>query len=146
MYQENYDAAADGSGFGFMFLLVCFALYFYLAFSQFKMAQKCGHSDSAWWSFIPILNTILIWKMSGKEWYWFVFFLVPIVNVIAFFIVWAEVAKNLGHSAFWGAMVMIPGINFVALYILAFTEGENRRFQTPPPSQSFNKPQTPTHV
>ena len=147
MYNETVDpGVAAGTGFGIVFLFVGAALYFYFAFTQYKMAQKCNHEDTAWWAFIPIMNTVLLWKMSQKEWYWFLFFFIPVLNIVSFFVVWAEVAKRLGHSAMWGAFVMLPVLNFVAVYILAFSEGENSAPQAPPAQADYSEPRTPTHV
>ena len=147
MLHETYEpAAVEGTGFGLGFLFFIAVLYLYVAFTQYKMAQKCGHADSAWWSFIPIMNTVLLWKMSQKEWYWFLFFFIPIINIVSFFVVWAEVAKKLGHSAVWGVCAMLPLINLVALYVLAFSDGQYSKPQSPPAQSEYSEPRTPTHV
>lgn len=116
-----YDPGYDGSGMGAIAWLVVLGIYFYFTFSQFKIAQKVGCADKAWWSFIPIANTFLLIKMANKDWWWFVLCLVPLVNMIVFAIMWIETAKAAGHSPIWGFLVLIPFLNFVAIGVMAFS-------------------------
>ena len=51
MHETAY--AADSGG-GFI-LFIWVALYFYFAFTQYKIAQKVGH-ESTWWAWVPVLN------------------------------------------------------------------------------------------
>jgi len=133
MYENSYDGSMDalGAGLGIFVWVIIAALYLYFAFTQYKIAQKCGCHDSAWWSWIPIMNTFLLIKMARKEWWWFVLCLVPIVNIVAFAMLWIQAAKLAGHAPIWGFLVLVPGINFVAMGVMAFS-GE--RPATLPPS------------
>ncbi|MDH3890970.1 MAG: DUF5684 domain-containing protein [candidate division Zixibacteria bacterium] len=139
-----YDAANDGSGFGMMGVLIILAVYFYFAFSQFKIAQKVGCADQAWWSFIPIANTFLLIKMANKDWWWFVLCLVPVVNIICFAIMWMETAKAAGHSPVWGFLVLVPFLNFVAIGVMAFSGGATGGGM--PSSGQIDTTRKPTHV
>ena len=139
MYESNYD----GSGVSAIFWIVLLAVYFYFAWTQYRIAQKVGCSDKAWWSFVPILNTFLLISMAGKEWYWFLFCLIPLVNIVAWAILWIEVAKTSGNSPFWGVMVLLPFVNFVALGVMAFSgSSQGSSFPT---SGQLNTHE-PTHV
>jgi hypothetical protein len=115
-----YEPADGGAGFGAVFFLIMLAVYFYFAFTQYKIAQKVGCADKAWWSFVPVLNTFLLIQMAGKDWFWFLFCLIPLVNLIAFAILWMEVAKASGSSSIWGLLVLVPFLNFVAMGVMAF--------------------------
>jgi len=117
--------------FGAIFWLIFIAAYLYFAYMQYKIAIKCGYKESAWWSFIPIMNTILLIKMAGKPIWWFFLLLVPLVNVILFFVLWIAVAKNIGQPAVWGFCVGLPLINFIAIAILAYS-GPNRNYAIDP--------------
>ncbi len=146
MYGDYSAASTPGPGtmisayFWFAFV----ALYLYLAFTMFKMAQKTGHTPIAWWAFIPILNTFLLIKMAHKPLWWFILLLVPFVNIVCFFILWMSVAKVIGQSPIWGFLVMIPVLNLVALYVLAFN---SRPYQYPDfQKQPAQQPKTPQHV
>ncbi|MFQ5453716.1 MAG: DUF5684 domain-containing protein [Candidatus Zixiibacteriota bacterium] len=128
---------------GMIVWLVMIAIYLYFAFMQYKIAQNCSCKDNAWWSFIPIMNTVLLVKMSGKPMWWFLMLLVPMVNIIAFFVLWVAVAKNCGQSAVWGVMTMIPPISFVAFYILAY---KNKPLSYPTGPYQYTQPRTPQQV
>jgi signal peptidase I len=116
-----YDPGYDGGGMGAVGWLLILGIYFYLTYSQYKIAQKVGCADRAWWAFIPIANTFLLIKMANKESWWFVLCLVPLVNIICFAILWMETAKAAGHSPLWGFLVLVPFLNFVAIGVMAFS-------------------------
>jgi hypothetical protein len=126
MYEDVYiepagDVGAGALVGGFVWILFL-AVYLYFAFMQFRMAtNKTGHANIAWWAFIPILNTFLLIKMSGKPMWWFILLLIPIVNVVAFFILWMETAKACSQSPVWGFLMLLPFINFVAAFVLAYS-------------------------
>ena len=113
-----YEANSSAGGPSIVMWLVILGLYLYFAWTQYKIAQKVGCSDKAWWSFIPIMNTFLLVSMASKQWWWFFILLVPVVNIVAFAILWIEVAKATGQSPAWGVLMLIPFLNFVAIGIM----------------------------
>ena len=130
------------AGFGMILWLSIVGIYVYFAFCQFKTAQKIGLYDCAWWAWIPIMNTFLLFKMAGKPSWWFVLCMVPLVNLVTFAILWMEAAKNAKVSPVWGFLVLIPVINFIALGIMAFSAPP--AYPTPPPHQP--QPRQPEQV
>lgn len=100
-------------------LMIVYIVYF--MFMQYKIAHRTGQSDTAWWAFVPILNTLLLIQMAGKSWKWFWLLLIPIVNAITFFILRINVARNCGQSGFWGFLVMFPLVNVIPLFVLAMS-------------------------
>ena len=138
MYEPAY-----GESYGASFWIVVLAIYFYFTFAQYKMAMKSGH-HSPWWAFVPILNTFQLIQMANKEWYWFLFCLVPVVNIVCFAILWANAAKACHHAPFWGVLMLFPFINFVAAGVVAFTNG--KYYPPTPPPQQPTKEQTPAGV
>lgn len=100
-----------------MFLL----LGFYFAFMQYRIAHRTGPSADAWWAFIPVMNTLLLVRMADKPIHWLVYLLIPGVNIIAFFMLWIEVARNAGVSGVWGFLALIPIINLLALFVMAYS-------------------------
>ena len=137
MYENAYT---DG---GFMafgaFLWIFFAaFYLFFAYAQYCIAKKCSHETQAWWGFIPILNVFLLLKCAGREWYWFLFLLVPIVNIVAAVILWVDIAKAVGKHPIWGVLTLIPFINFVAVGVLAFSALPPR--YTPPRTPAPHQP------
>lgn len=138
---NDYQSGTQ-AGFGIIPILVFVAIYAYIAFTQYKIAQKCGCSDSAWWAWIPIMNTFLLFKMAGKPAWWFVLCLIPLVNIYAFAVLWINTAKAVGQSPVMGFLVLIPVVNFIALGVLAFSGSS---YQTPPPAFS-DRPRQPESV
>jgi len=137
-----YETTYDGGGFGAVMWLIILAAYLYFAYAQFKVAQKTGHSESAWWAFIPFLNTFLLIKMANKPMYWFLFCLVPVVNIYIFAVLWIDVAKACSQPAVWGFLTILPFINFVSIAVLAFSNPP--RPSHFPPEKST--PRQPTKV
>ncbi len=129
-----YETTYDGGGIGAVMWLVILVAYLYFAYAQFKIAQKTGQSQNAWWAFIPILNTLLLVKMANRPWYWFLFCLVPLVNIIILAVMWIDVAKLCSQPLVWGFLTILPFINFVSIGVLAFSG---------PPSPSHFPPEKP---
>jgi uncharacterized membrane protein YhaH (DUF805 family) len=123
MHEEYVYSSAGSSGDMFISMfgwLVMISLYLYFAFMMYKMAQKSGQADNAWFAFVPILNTVLLVQMAEKPLYWLLFLFIPIVNIFIFFKLWMDAARSVGQSAVWGFLMMIPFVNFVAAFVLAF--------------------------
>lgn len=113
--------------------LIILAAYLYFAYTQFKIAQKIGYRNSAWWAFIPILNIVLLVKMANRPMYWFWFCLIPVVNVIVLAVMWIDVAKACNQSPVWGFLTILPFINFVSIGVLAFSGSQQtKEFSTEP--------------
>lgn len=138
MYQQS-----SGDPFvGMLFLLFGVTLYLYFAYAQFKLAKRLGCHSNAWWSFIPILNSLLLCEMGGKPMWWFLLFFIPVVNIVIFAMLWMNVAKGVGHSAFLGFCTLLPVINLITIGIMAFSGGSSPS----PAPPSYEKPKQPTPV
>ena len=56
----------------------------------------------AWWkALIPIYNIVLWIKMCGKKWQWYIYFLIPAINIFTFLMLVVETAKVFGRHGFW---------------------------------------------
>ncbi len=145
MYDDYAIQSGDGfSGSdmtsGFTYLIVI-AVWVYFAYMHYRMAHKTGQADTAWWAFVPFLNTVLLIRMAEKPIWWFLLLLIPFVNIIAFFALWMQAARNCGQSAVWGFLVMIPLLNVLAVFVLAYGTRPIMYPETPPPPR--RKPHTP---
>jgi len=141
--QSNAGISSDGilGAFGWLIALAIMAYFMYM---QYRIAHKTGQSDTAWWSFIPVLNTLLLVRMADKPIWWFFLLLIPIVNVVVAFMLWIAVAKNAGQSAFWGVLMMIPPISLVAMFVLAYGSRPYAYPDSPPAPPTKSK--TPQQV
>ena len=144
MYESGFDGSAGAAMFGMIGWLFIIGLYLYFSYTMYRIANKTGYSDVAWWAWLPIVNTFLLIKMAGKEWWWFLTLFIPIVNIVMFGIMWVQIAKNCGKPPLWGVMILVPFINFVAVGVLAFSSKGS--LQAPPPYETDEQPKQPTHV
>ena len=56
----------------------------------------------AWWkALIPIYNIILWIKVCGKNWKWYIYFLIPAINIFVYLLLVVETAKVFGRHSFW---------------------------------------------
>jgi hypothetical protein len=138
MYEAN-----TGGDYGMWFWIITFAVYFYFAFAQYKIAEKIG-TPNAWFSFVPILNLVLLIQMAQRPMWWFILLLVPVINVICYAIIWMDVAKNSGSSPVLGFCNIIPFLNLITIGMMAF--GGSSPKQVPYPSHDEPAPKQPEQV
>jgi hypothetical protein len=58
--------------------------------------------EAGWKSIIPIYNIIVILKIVGREWWWVLLMLIPIVNIFVWIIVSLDLAKSFGRGTGFG--------------------------------------------
>jgi hypothetical protein len=121
MYETTYDGGGWFADMGAGVWIFWLAVYCLWAFAQFKIARKTGYDSIAWMAFVPVLNLVQWPILAGKQWYWFLLYLVPVVNLV--FYVWnsIDVAKNCRQSPVWGVLMLFPFLNLVAIGYLGFT-------------------------
>ena len=54
-----------------------------------------------WKALIPIYNIVLWIKICGKDWKWYIYFLIPAINIFTFLMLVVETAKCFGRHGFW---------------------------------------------
>jgi uncharacterized membrane protein YoaK (UPF0700 family) len=83
---------------------------------MWKLFVKAG--EPGWASIIPIYNAIVMLKIAGKPLWWFLLYLIPIVNIVIAIIVTVALAKNFGKDVgFAVGLILLPIIFYP---ILAF--------------------------
>ena len=97
------------------------AFYIYAAICLSTIARKLSVAE-AWWAWVPLLNALLIFKLSGKPLWWLLGLFVPILNIVVAVLVWMEIAKRRGKSPVHGILILLPGIGLISLGILAFSK------------------------
>lgn len=122
MYDSN---PAGGGALGLILFAVIVGVYLFFAYMQWRIANKVGCAANAWWAYVPILNTVLLCDMAGRERWWFFLGLVPLVNIIVFAVLWFDVARAAGFDGWVGLLVLLPMLNVVAMAILAFGGGSD---------------------
>jgi hypothetical protein len=67
--------------------------------------------EAGWKAIIPIYNVLILLKIVGREWWWLILFLIPIVSLVAWIFVSLDLAKSFGHSAgFAIGLIFLPFI------------------------------------
>ncbi|MBQ7062531.1 MAG: signal peptidase I [Bacteroidales bacterium] len=56
---------------------------------------------AGWKALVPIYNIILWIKICGKNWKWYIYFLIPAINIFTFLMLVVETAKVFGRHGFW---------------------------------------------
>ena len=104
-----------GAGLGAIGILYL-ALIVFLIVTMWKIFTKAG--KPGWASIIPIYNVFVMLDIAGKPAWWFILFLIPVVNFIVSILVIAGIAANFGKGGgFVVGMILLP---IVFYPILAF--------------------------
>ena len=85
-----------------------------------KVFEKAG---VAWWkALIPIYSWFVMVIIAGKPWWWGLLILIPIVNIVIYFMINIALAKRFGQGVAFGLGLALVG--FVFLPLLAFGKYE----------------------
>ena len=103
-------------------LTVLVIVYVFFAVCLSALAKKTGHELISWWSWVPILQVLLILKMAKVEWWWIFLFLIPFVNIAVAIFVWVKIAKALSKHPIWGVLMVVPVLDVAVLAYLAFSK------------------------
>ena len=60
-----------------------------------------------WKSLIPIYNIVVWIKVCGKDWKWYLYFLVPAINIFTFLLMVVETAKCFKRYSLWEQTVAV---------------------------------------
>ena len=74
--------------------------------------------EPVWQAFVPIWNTIVLIKISGKPIWWIILLLIPIVNIVILVLVYHGLSTSFGHGA--GFTVGLIFLSIIFLYILGY--------------------------
>jgi hypothetical protein len=120
--QSTNAPSAAMSGLVLLFLLVfCGGLYIYVSLALQTIATKTG-TDNAWLAWVPIANLFLMLMVAKKPLWWFILFLIPLVNIVMAIIVWMAVAEARGKPNWWGILMIVPFVNLIVPGYLAWAD------------------------
>lgn len=104
--------------------IIIVGVYVFFAFTMMTIANKLG-TENAWMAWVPLLNLYLLVRMADKPGWWFILFLVPLVNFIVGIYVWMLISERRGRPQWWGIVIgLVPIVNLVLIIMLAYTEAE----------------------
>ena len=102
-----------------MYQLIFLIIYIYISLALMSVARK-GKAGRLWFAWIPIAREYMLATLAEKSWRWVILFFIPVVNVVASWIVWSAVAHKIGRSRWWGRLMVVPFLNLFILAVLAF--------------------------
>jgi uncharacterized protein DUF5684 len=125
---EDGTMASEGGGVIAALLGGAFSLVFLLVFAivvvgMWKVFEKAG--EPGWAALVPVYNIWVLVKISGKETWWFVLFLIPCANFVAAVMICMAVARKFGKDPAYGiGLAFLP---FVFFPMLGFSPAQYNR-------------------
>ena len=108
-----------------IFWIVCLVLVVIQIAAMWKVFEKAG--KPGWAAIIPIYNAIVIIQIAGKPVWWFLLYLIPLVNIVIAVIVTHNLSKNFGKGV--GFTLGLIFLGFIFMPILAWGDAQ---YQPPP--------------
>jgi uncharacterized membrane protein len=118
---NNRLPVAFMGGFLMVMLVMCLALYVYVALALQTIAQKTN-TENGWLAWIPIVNIILMLTIAKKPIWWIILCLIPLVNIVIFIIVWMGIAEARNKPGWWGILMLVPVVSLVVPGYLAWSD------------------------
>lgn len=131
--EDSAVVAALGALFGSAFLVVVIiislASYVYFSLTLQKVANKLG-MDNSWYAWVPILNTILFFRMGDKSPWLILLALVPIVGGVVLtvitVIIMCTISEKRGYDRLLGLLSLVPIANVILWGILAWGDDADK--------------------
>ena len=80
--------------------------------------------EEGWKAIIPIWNTLILLKIVGRQWWWIILFLIPIVGLILWIIVANDLSKSFGRGV--GTTIGLVLLAPIFTMIIGFGDSEYR--------------------
>jgi uncharacterized membrane protein YhaH (DUF805 family) len=112
------------------FAVVYLAVVVFEIAALWRVFAKAGRPG--WGAIIPIYNLYLLCKVAGKPGWWTILFFIPLVNIVAFILVWHGVSTSFGHGDGFTVGLVFLGLIFVP--ILGFGQSQYRGLGTSYPA------------
>jgi hypothetical protein len=107
--------------FGTSFFLFLAVLYVYMSLALMTIATKTN-TQNGWLAWIPIANLFLMLNIAQKPAWWFILFLIPLVNIVIFIIIWMAIAEARHKPNWWGILMIVPVVGIVVPAYLAWSD------------------------
>lgn len=120
---DRPSLAAAGLGIGIILFMVVIGLgcYVYVSLALQTIATKTN-TPNGWLAWIPIANVFLMLSVAKKPMWWFLLFLVPLVNIVISVMVWMAIAEARGKPNWWGILTIVPVANIAVPGVLAWAD------------------------
>ena len=124
MTHDDGAAIFLGLGLGAIIIVgICLglALYVFTSFCFKRICEKCGVTPGAlvW---IPIVRYVPLLEVAKMPGWMVVLFLIPLANIVVFFMMWAKVCVARGNSGWLVLLFLVPIANLILIPYLAFSK------------------------
>lgn len=89
--------------------------------AAWKIFTKAG--EAGWKSLIPFYNAYTLFRIAGRNGWWFLLMGIPLVNIVVAVMLALDLAKHFGKSAMFAifGLILFP---YVGVLMLAFGEAK----------------------
>ena len=93
--------------------------------------KKAG--EASWKALVPVYNIVVWIKVCGKSWKWYIYFLVPAINIFTYLLLVVETAKVFRRYGFWEQLlaVIVPWVYLPVLGLTKKLEYHDPRVEPP---------------
>lgn len=101
--------------------IVYLAVLALMVISLWKVFEKAG--EAGWKAIVPIYNTYTLLRIAGRNGWWVIGLLVPLVNIVIAIMLSLDLAKHFGKSGVFAVfgLLLFP---YVGYPMLAFGEAQ----------------------
>jgi hypothetical protein len=97
-----------------LFVIMSVAAAVFMIATMWKVNEKGG--KPGWAAVVPIYNEVVLLQMAGKSGWWVLLYLIPLVNIVVYFIARIDLAKSFGRGVGFGlGLIFVPVIFFPIL-------------------------------
>lgn len=86
--------------------------------------RKAGRHG--WAAIVPFYNIYTLCKVAGKPGWWFILYIIPIVNIVIAILVAFGLARNFGRGKVFGFFLLFWPLPFIGYPILGFGSDQYR--------------------
>jgi hypothetical protein len=103
-------------------------MYLFGCYCSKLICEKAG-AEPGWAIWIPLLQMFPMLRAAKMSGWWFLAFLIPLLNLVAGVLWCIKIAEARNKNALFAILLLLPVTNILAFLYLAFSEGE------PPPKK-----------
>ena len=116
MLLQDTTGDAGGGALATTLVVLAFAWLVLVLAAGWRMYVKA--SQPGWVAIIPFLNVFGLLKIVHRPLWWFVLFLVPLVNVVVAVVVLVDLARAFGRG--WGTALLLVFLTPIGFLVLGF--------------------------
>lgn len=104
-----------------VYMAVVFVLWVLLIIANWKIFTKAG--EAGWKSIVPFYSSYILFRIAGRNGWWFLALFVPILQIVALVILAVDLAKHFGKSTVFGVVALLI-FSVVGYLMLGFGKAE----------------------